>query len=113
LTGGDRLTVRPGEGSGVRLYNNYGPTEYTVVATAGEVVGGEERERPPAIGRPVGNTRAYVLGRGGEEQPVGVAGGGGGGGGGRGWGGGGGRGGGRCGGGEGGSGGGGWGESGG
>jgi acyl-coenzyme A synthetase/AMP-(fatty) acid ligase/acyl carrier protein len=74
LTGGDRLTVAPPEGSGVRLFNNYGPTEYTVVATAGEVRGPEESGRPPSIGRPIGNTRAYVLGSSGELQPVGVAG---------------------------------------
>jgi acyl-coenzyme A synthetase/AMP-(fatty) acid ligase/acyl carrier protein len=73
LTGADRLTMAPRAGSGLRLFNNYGPTEYTVVATAGEVRAGAEG-RPPAIGRPIANTRAYVLGRGGEELPVGVAG---------------------------------------
>jgi len=71
LTGGDRLTVGPREGSGLRLFNNYGPTEYTVVATSSEVV---ESGRPPTIGRPLSNTRAYVLGRWGEQVPVGVAG---------------------------------------
>jgi non-ribosomal peptide synthetase component F len=37
LTGGDRLTVRPRPEERLRLFNNYGPTEYTVVATACEV----------------------------------------------------------------------------
>jgi acyl-coenzyme A synthetase/AMP-(fatty) acid ligase/acyl carrier protein len=72
LTGGDRLRLGRAAGWGLRLYNNYGPTECTVVATWGEVEAGGER--PPSIGRPIANTRALVLGRDRELLPVGVAG---------------------------------------
>jgi non-ribosomal peptide synthetase component F len=44
--------------AGRRLVNAYGPTEMTVVATvSGDLSGGET----PPIGRPLPNTRAYVL----------------------------------------------------
>ncbi|MBV9108850.1 MAG: amino acid adenylation domain-containing protein, partial [Gemmatimonadetes bacterium] len=59
LVGGDRLRSRPAASLPFRLVNNYGPTENTVVATSGAVAA--EGEGPPAIGRPVGNTTAYVL----------------------------------------------------
>ncbi|WP_369212913.1 amino acid adenylation domain-containing protein [Streptomyces flavofungini] len=45
-----------------RLWNTYGPTEATVMATAGPVaaaVGPDDP--PPPIGRPLGNVRTYVL----------------------------------------------------
>ncbi|WP_223778405.1 non-ribosomal peptide synthetase [Streptomyces sp. 135] len=45
-----------------RVWNTYGPTEATVMATAGPVA--EEtgpRDEPPPIGRPLGNMRTYVL----------------------------------------------------
>jgi amino acid adenylation domain-containing protein len=48
----ERLQVRCG-----RLWNAYGPTETTIFSTAREVRTGE----PPAIGRPVGNTRVFLL----------------------------------------------------
>jgi non-ribosomal peptide synthetase-like protein len=43
--------------SGRRLFNTYGPTEATVVATAAEVRPGE----PVTIGRPIPNYSAYVV----------------------------------------------------
>ncbi|MFR9674188.1 amino acid adenylation domain-containing protein [Streptomyces sp. TR02-1] len=62
LTGGDALRRRPSADLPFRVVNHYGPTEFTVVATAGDVAarstGGDSS---PAIGRPVDNTRAYVL----------------------------------------------------
>ena len=49
---------------GVRLVNTYGPTETTIVATAGEVAPAAASgpvSAPVPIGRPVANARAYVL----------------------------------------------------
>jgi amino acid adenylation domain-containing protein len=59
LAGGDRLRARPSPSLPFVLVNNYGPTENTVVATSGSVAA--EGEGLPAIGRPIGNTTAYVL----------------------------------------------------
>jgi amino acid adenylation domain-containing protein len=67
-------------GGGVRLVNSYGPTEATVVATMADLPagGGEDgAARPPRhvpIGRPIRNTRAYVLDPRGEAVPIGVPG---------------------------------------
>ena len=69
LTGGDRLH-RIERRLPFRLINHYGPTEGTVVATAGEV--GDETA--PPIGRPIDNFRAHVLDRHLQPVPVGVVG---------------------------------------
>ena len=55
-----------------RLVNAYGPTENTVVATAGAVAA--EGAGLPSIGRPIGNTTAYVLDAYGNPVPAGIAG---------------------------------------
>ncbi len=52
LLGGDRLVRPPVERPPFRLFNNYGPTECSVVATATEVVTFGECEAPP-IGSPL------------------------------------------------------------
>jgi acyl-CoA synthetase (AMP-forming)/AMP-acid ligase II/acyl carrier protein len=52
--------------------NNYGPTEQTVVTTSGPVQLAEEGL--PAIGRPIANTRVYVLDKALQPVPVGVPG---------------------------------------
>ncbi|HEY7076991.1 MAG TPA: condensation domain-containing protein [Solirubrobacteraceae bacterium] len=70
LTGGDTLRRVPDGPLPFRLVNHYGPTEATVVATAGDVIGGER----PSIGAPIANTRAYVLDRHGRPAPIGVPG---------------------------------------
>jgi amino acid adenylation domain-containing protein len=72
LTGGDRLNQRPGQALPFRLVNHYGPTENTVVSTCAEV---ELAIRgAPPIGRPLPNTRAYVVDAHLKPVPVGVPG---------------------------------------
>ena len=65
-------------GDGVRLVNTYGPTEATVVATLADLPAdadeGTASPRHVPIGRPIRNTRAYVLDPRGEAVPVGVPG---------------------------------------
>lgn len=73
LTGGDRLHGAPRSSIPFGLYNNYGPTESTVIATWTPVPPGGD-ERAPAVGRPVDNTRVYVLDRFCQPVPIGVSG---------------------------------------
>ncbi|MDO6435734.1 amino acid adenylation domain-containing protein, partial [Flavitalea sp. BT771] len=73
LTGGERLGGIDVTGLGYTLVNNYGPTENTVVATSYRVVE-QDRGKTPPIGRPISNTRVYILGEDGQLCPVGVAG---------------------------------------
>jgi amino acid adenylation domain-containing protein len=61
LTGADRLNHYPRANLPFQLVNNYGPTECTVVATSGPVMNDCRPDRVPAIGRPIHNTRVYVL----------------------------------------------------
>jgi amino acid adenylation domain-containing protein len=72
LTGGDRLRRRPAKNLPFVLVNHYGPTESTVVATAGPVA--PAGERLPDIGAPIANTRVYILDRWLQPVPVGVPG---------------------------------------
>ncbi len=68
LTGGDTLLLS--KAPTFELYNNYGPTECTVVATAGRVLD----QHTITIGTPIANTSIYIL----DEQlavvPIGVPG---------------------------------------
>ncbi|MFD8783560.1 amino acid adenylation domain-containing protein [Kitasatospora sp. NPDC059599] len=57
---------------GVPLRNVYGPTEVSCTSLCAPVT--PEDPRAPAIGLPVWNTRAYVLGADGEELPAGIPG---------------------------------------
>jgi len=65
----DRVYARPGT---ERLYNLYGPSEDTTYSTWTLVEPSSERQ--PAIGRPVHDTRAYVVDRRLERLPLGVPG---------------------------------------
>jgi amino acid adenylation domain-containing protein/non-ribosomal peptide synthase protein (TIGR01720 family) len=56
-----------------RIANIYGPTEATVYATAW-YSDGQQCDQAPPIGRPITNTRAYVLDAGLRPVPVGVPG---------------------------------------
>jgi amino acid adenylation domain-containing protein len=56
-----------------RVLNHYGPTETTVGACTHEVLDDEAGDAVP-IGRPLSNTRAYVLDWRGEPAPIGVPG---------------------------------------
>jgi natural product biosynthesis luciferase-like monooxygenase protein len=76
LVGGETLPVSVAEELGgvaeEGVYNMYGPTETTVWSSVERV--GESGEGRVGIGRPVANTRMYVLGEGMEAVPVGVGG---------------------------------------
>ena len=63
----DSLGNNPPAGLPFRLYNNYGHTECTVVATCGEIIPGTPGQ--PSIGKPIQGVTAYVLGA--DMQPVG------------------------------------------
>ncbi|HEX8693688.1 MAG TPA: amino acid adenylation domain-containing protein, partial [Longimicrobium sp.] len=79
IVGGDRLDPAvigrvlrsrpPG-----RLLNGYGPTETTTFALTHRIEGVADDARGIPLGRPVSNTRVYVLDRRGGPVPVGVAG---------------------------------------
>ncbi|MFC0562216.1 non-ribosomal peptide synthetase [Halalkalibacter alkalisediminis] len=58
LTGGDRLKTIPNQ-LNFNLYNNYGPTEGTVVSTAHKVRPGDNTVIP--IGKPILNVETYVF----------------------------------------------------
>ncbi|NIM12817.1 MAG: AMP-binding protein, partial [Candidatus Aminicenantes bacterium] len=70
LTGGDRLRVFRKQR--YELYNNYGPTENTVVTTACLV---EDGSRTIPIGKPIDNNNVYILSKNSlQPQPRGAAG---------------------------------------
>ncbi|HJR00343.1 MAG TPA: amino acid adenylation domain-containing protein [Methylomirabilota bacterium] len=57
--------------TGALVWNVYGPTETTIWSTVHHV---EEVDTTVPIGRPIANTRTYVLDRAGEPVPIGVPG---------------------------------------
>ena len=77
LCGGERndpaAFARVLEAGPQHLVHVYGPTETTTFATSYEVAGVREGTTIP-IGRPIGNTRTYILDTNCEPVPVGVAG---------------------------------------
>ncbi len=72
LTGGDRLRSHPRSELPFALYNNYGPTESTVVATWTAVE--TDGEGAPPIGRPTDATRSWILDRNLMPVPIGAPG---------------------------------------
>ncbi|SOS20803.1 non-ribosomal peptide synthetase [Pseudomonas cerasi] len=69
LIGGDRLRQFHRE-PGFAVINNYGPTETTVVATSGRLLPDGSLD----IGKPIANTRVYLLDEHQQLVPTGVAG---------------------------------------
>jgi thioesterase domain-containing protein/acyl carrier protein len=58
-----------------KLINNYGPTENTVVTTSGIVPDYEEgNSSSPSIGKPISNTKIYILDQNLQPLPIGVPG---------------------------------------
>jgi amino acid adenylation domain-containing protein len=74
LTGGDTLNVYPSKKLPFKVFNNYGPTECTVVATSGQVLPNIHSVHPPTIGRPIANTQIYILDDHFNPVPIGVVG---------------------------------------
>ena len=79
LAGGDVLSPRRVQQAreampATVITNGYGPTENTTFTTCHRMEPGREVGTPVPIGRPIANTRAYVLDRRLQPVPVGVAG---------------------------------------
>jgi amino acid adenylation domain-containing protein len=74
LTGADVLHHYAPANLPFVLVNNYGPTECTVVATSGPVSSDGRGDQLPPIGRPIANTRIYILDNGMHPVPIGSAG---------------------------------------
>ncbi len=82
ILGGEAFTTAMLEkisavGSACRVFNHYGPTEATVGSLMLRVLDFDPKKsvaRTVPIGRPIANTRLYVLDSGGEPVPIGVAG---------------------------------------
>jgi len=69
-TGGDQLRLRPPVGTPFELLNMYGPTECTIVATAGPT-GTTPLDQLPDIGGPISDTTVYLLDGAGRPVPPG------------------------------------------
>jgi len=82
LTGADALHSYPPADLPFAVVNNYGPTEYTVVATSGRVParpadqGAATGAAPtvPSLGRPIANTQLYILDDELRRVPIGAVG---------------------------------------
>lgn len=72
LTGGDVFRPRDCDDPGIGVVNHYGPTENAVVATATTALTAPWQNN--SIGRPIGNTRVYLLDRGLRLAPRGTVG---------------------------------------
>ncbi|MDB9465838.1 non-ribosomal peptide synthetase [Dolichospermum circinale] len=72
LTGGDRLNSYPSNKLPFKFFNNYGPTENTVVTTSGQILPAASDSKFPPIGRPIANTQVYILDPYLQPLPIGV-----------------------------------------
>ncbi|HKH61041.1 MAG TPA: amino acid adenylation domain-containing protein [Flavitalea sp.] len=73
LCGGDKLSSVDIEGLNFKVINNYGPTEFSIVATSYELTA-INKNVSPAIGPPIANTRIYIVDDQHDLVPIGVAG---------------------------------------
>ncbi len=76
ICGGEQLTADQVStlwqiNSDIRIYNEFGPTETTVGAIVKEILRTDEKI---LIGRPIGNTRVYILDEDRRQVPVGMLG---------------------------------------
>ena len=80
IVGGERAQPhlleqwRKAAGARVRWINTYGPTEASVIATSYELPSPGPLPSPLPIGRPVDNTKIYILDENLQPVPIGVAG---------------------------------------
>jgi amino acid adenylation domain-containing protein len=75
LTGGDQLKKYAPRKARYKLVNHYGPTESTVVTSSGEVTHqAQTATRVPSIGKPINNTKVYIVDEHLEPVPIGVEG---------------------------------------
>ncbi|MDF0552096.1 non-ribosomal peptide synthetase [Kamptonema sp. UHCC 0994] len=74
LTGGDKLHNYSLPELSVKLVNNYGPTENTVVTTSCVIPARDQTDTAPPIGQPIANTQVYILDTQLQLVPIGVPG---------------------------------------
>lgn len=81
LTGGDAASptafnavLQASAGSGLTLLNGYGPTENTTFSTVWRAAGPLTEGQPVPIGRPIANSRAYILDEAQKPLPAGLVG---------------------------------------
>ncbi|MEH2434863.1 MAG: amino acid adenylation domain-containing protein [Nostoc sp.] len=74
LTGGDKLNQYPLASHSFQVYNNYGPTENTVVTTSGHISVKNKDSLAPVIGGAIANTQVYILDKYLQPVPIGVPG---------------------------------------
>ncbi len=74
LTGGDKLNQYPLASHSFQVFNNYGPTENTVVTTSGHISVKKKDNLAPVIGCAIANTKVYILDKHLQPVPIGVPG---------------------------------------
>ncbi|MBD2043497.1 non-ribosomal peptide synthetase [Microcoleus sp. FACHB-672] len=74
LTGGDKLHEYPLNSYPFQVVNNYGPAENTVVTTSGQITIENQADLGPPIGRPIANTKVYVLDSNLQPAAIGISG---------------------------------------